>query len=83
MKDDYSITIGAECVTLRKRGESHLRVGTILGREMADDVERVYVDRLLLAPGDRELGDGWSATGCISTILLRVKPRAPELEQDR
>ena len=76
---DYQLTIGTECVTLRKRGESRLRVGNLLAREVTDGVEFVYVDRLLVAPGSVDLSDGWTASGCISTILTRTleQPAAP------
>lgn len=67
----YTVTVGADCVTLRKKGESTLRVGQILGREVHDGHELVYVDRLLVPPGDITLNGDWSASGCVSTILSR------------
>lgn len=67
----YDVQIGAECVSLRRKGESRVRVGTILGREVVAGQEVVYVDRLLLSPGDHSLNAEWSARGCVSTILSR------------
>jgi len=65
----YSVTVGQGQATIRKRGESQLRTGQILGREVQDGLQVIYLDRLLLPPGETELRDGWTATGCISTIL--------------
>lgn len=70
-EDRYHVHIGTDCVTIRKKGESRLRVGTILGRESNESSEQIYVDRLLLSPGTKRLTTEWSASGCVSTILTR------------
>lgn len=67
----YTVTVGAQSVTLRRKGESSLRVANILGREVQDGQELIYLDRLVVPPGDISLGNEWSASGCVSTILMR------------
>lgn len=73
-QNEYSIEIGAECATVRRRGTTATRVGVILGQEIGDGVELIYLDRLVLPPGDIQIDDNWSARGCISTILVFNKP---------
>ena len=70
----YSVTVGQTQVTVRKRGESALRVGTILGTEVQDGRQVIYVDRMLVPPGHVAMRDGWAAKGCISTILIGPEP---------
>lgn len=69
--DGYTVTIGQSDVSLRKRGQSNVRCARILGDEMHDGIRTLYLDRLLLPAGNVNLGEGWSASGCVSTILTQ------------
>lgn len=69
--DSYTVTVGQSEVTLRKRGQSTLRSAHILGEDQQAGKRIIYLDRLLLPPGNVDLGDGWSASGCVSSILTR------------
>lgn len=68
---NYDVTVGQTHVTLRKRGQSEMRTGVLLGSRVIDGHLYCYVDRLLLAPGEHTLTEEWSAEGCVSTILTR------------
>lgn len=68
---DYDVAVGMTHITIRRRGESTVRTGVLLGTEIIHGKVHCYADRLLLPAGDHELNDDWSSSGCISTILLR------------
>jgi hypothetical protein len=70
--DRISVRIGDKAVTLKLKGVSTLRVGTILGRVRLDDGrERIWVDRLLHEGGPITLSDGTTLSGAVSTIVTR------------
>lgn len=68
---NYDVTVGQTHITLRKRGQSEIRTGVLLGSRVIDGQLYCYADRLLLAPGEHTLTEEWSAEGCVSTILTR------------
>lgn len=69
-KDLYTVRIGTEGVSVKARGESTLRVGTILGsRAEADGTTTLWVDRLLHDGHPCTLRNGIHLGGAISTVL--------------
>ena len=68
---DYDVAVGLTHITVRRRGESAVLTGVLLGTEVIDGQVLCYADRLLLPAGEHSLNSQWSSTGCISTILLR------------
>lgn len=70
--DRISVRVGDTAVTLKLKGVSALRVGTILGRaRLEDGRERIWVDRLLHDGGPITLSDGTTLSGAVSTIVMR------------
>ena len=65
------IVIGEGRVTLRSNTSSTKRVAVILGREVHDRVETIWLDRLVHRAAD-SFEDGWQASGCLSTVLTRT-----------
>jgi len=68
-RHEYEISQGTDCITVRRRGESTLRVGTILGKEQGESGTTYYLDRLLLPAGNMDLDDRWSSSGCVSSVM--------------
>lgn len=66
----HEIVVGDGIVTVREKGQSALRVANILGTESCKDGTTYFLDRLVFRPGDRDLTDEWSASGCVSTVLF-------------
>lgn len=67
------VQLGENAIALGVQGSRHIRTAHVLGRETdADGVERIWLDRVLLAPHEFEaLSDGWTGTGAVSTVLFR------------
>jgi hypothetical protein len=70
--EDIYVSVGAEMVSIRRKGRTTASVARILGCESDPDgqVRRIYLDRLVHAPHEQRLGE-WQAHGCVSTILTR------------
>jgi hypothetical protein len=70
MSRPIDITIAGEVATVRTRGSQDAAVARVLGTETRDGKQLVYLDAELHRP-DQEWADGWTATGAITTILMR------------
>lgn len=62
-----TVTVGEETVALKRSGQSAVVVAQILGRSRKDDMETIWLDRLVHE--DDEEFVGCSASGAISTVL--------------
>jgi len=72
--DHATLQVGDTEVAIRRRNRSGVRVATILGREVRDGYEYIYLDSLVHHVGEDTLGE-WRASGAVSTILSRdVRP---------
>lgn len=68
--DRVTVHVGEQAVTLKLKGVSALRVGSILGRTTLEDGrERIWLDRLLHEGGPVTLGNGIALSGAVSTIV--------------
>lgn len=70
-----TISIGTDSVVHRSQNSTNATVAKLLGREVRDGLEIVYLDRLIHETHHSEL-DGWALSGAISTVLQR--PHLPE-----
>jgi len=66
---ESKITVGKDVVTVKRSGSSKLIVANILGHETdAEGSLILYVDRLVHAPHESELGE-YKVFGAISTCI--------------
>ena len=71
--DRMSVSFGGTSAVIRRDGSSSVILAEVLGKEVTDGVERVYLDRLV--HGRFEDWKEFSASGAISTILTRPAPK--------
>lgn len=65
------VSIGDGMVVIKFQGVSKKVVANIIGTESNQgEVNRIYLDRLVHAPANTEIGS-WQVTGAISSILYR------------
>ena len=70
-KTSYEGGLGDTEVALRKSGSRHLVTAKVLGRDTTPEGETiVWLDRLVVEPGEIQLNATWRARGAISTILV-------------
>lgn len=67
----YELSFGQQTVSIRRRGSSRVHTANILGSEPipGTDLVRVWLDRLVFDISEAT-GEGWSADGAVSTVLL-------------
>ena len=70
-RDNPEVVDAGDTLVVKYRGRSAPVVAKILGRELTDAHETLWIDRLLHEPGQQKLGE-WEVSGAISSILHRV-----------
>lgn len=64
---EYEVEFEGDTAVLL-RGRRRKRTARVLGRECGSDgIERVWLDRLVIGPG--ESINGWSHSGAVSSVL--------------
>lgn len=71
--EEVKVILGEGVVTLNYRKGTEITVGNILGIEGEEGSRKIYLDRLLHGPHEREFC-GWNVKGAVSTIL-REQPK--------
>jgi hypothetical protein len=70
---EVSVTIGEDCVTLYEAGRTAAIVAKLLGREVREGYETLWLDRIVHR-ANFQFTENWQASGAISTILTRPAP---------
>lgn len=71
---ETTVTIGDGVVTIARSGQSKVVIANILGTTIEHDNDCWYLDRLIHAPHESELGP-YNVRGAISSVLF--KPATP------
>lgn len=66
------VTVGATHVTIKRRGRSDMQTAAILGREMKDDGEHIWLDRVVHVNAAEIFADGWTGSGPVVTELIHT-----------
>jgi hypothetical protein len=75
VKTEATITIGEGVLTIARSGQSKVVVANILGVTTEENNRCWYLDRLVHAPHETELGD-YQVSGAISSKLYKPAPLA-------
>lgn len=65
---EAGVTITESHAVFRSSSQSVPQIAVILGRDVKDGFERIFLDRRIVPT---QLSNGWSASGAITTILSR------------
>lgn len=69
--DEIEVTVhDTAYVLVKRKGSSALTEARIIGVECEDEVQTLYLDRLVHKPHEKEMG-GYQVSGAISSILKR------------
>lgn len=71
---EATVTIGDGVLSIARSGQSRIVIANILGTTIEDGNDCWYLDRLVHAPHESELGP-YKVRGAISSVLF--KPTAP------
>ena len=67
---EAEVYVGDEVVTVKRKGSSAVSCASILGTEVVDNVQCIYLDRIVHGPGESTLGQ-YAVKGAVSSILTK------------
>ena len=66
-----SIVLTDTDAVIRRKERSNPVVARVLGREVVQGVETVWLDRCVHHRGEDAFEEGWNVSGAVSTVLRR------------
>lgn len=66
--NDATVIVTDECVTVKRTGKSSIAVANVLGTTQEGTKKSIFLDRLVHAAHEKELGE-YQVIGAVSSIL--------------
>lgn len=73
--------MGDDAVSIRRRGSSEQDIARIVGRECDEEVESVFLDRVIHHYDGEDFADGWMASGAFASVFCRPVRRSEQKSQ--